>query len=220
MPTTTLVPARPAVPPAASPPRGSSEMIAALYADHGRDLRRFAERLTGDHGRAEDIVQETMLRAWRHPETVDGHTGNPRAWLYTVVRHLAIDQHRARGARPPETAGLAALAGRAAPDQLDAAITRWDLATVLASLKPCHRDLLTTRYLRDRSIDEMAANLHVPAGTVKSRLSAARDALRQRLQPAAPSNPLHRSRPPSQASPARPFTAQLAAALTDTPRSH
>ena len=187
MPATTLGPPRPAAPSAASPPhgtrRGSGEMLATLYADHGSALRRFAARLTGDHSRAEDIVQETMLRAWRHPEKVAGHTGAPRAWLYTVARHLAIDQHRARRARPTEPAGLTVLAGRAAPDQIDAAIIQWDLTTALASLRPRDRDLLTARYLRDHSIGQIAADLNIPAGTIKSRLFAARDALRQRLQP-------------------------------------
>jgi RNA polymerase sigma-70 factor (ECF subfamily) len=158
-------------------------MLTALYADHGSALRRFAARLSGDHSRAEDIVQETMLRAWRHPQRVTGGAGAPRAWLYTVARRLAIDQHRARQARPAEPADLTALASRPAPDQIDAAIARWDLATALASLRPRDRDLLTARYLRDHSTDQIAADLNIPAGTVKSRLSTARDALRQRLQP-------------------------------------
>jgi RNA polymerase sigma-70 factor (ECF subfamily) len=186
MPATTLVPARRAVPSAASPAhgtrRGSGEMLATLYADYASDLRRFAARLTGDDGRAEDIVQETMLRAWRHPERVAGRTGAPGAWLYTVARHLAIDQHRAQQARPAAALGPAVLAGRAAPDQIDAAITRWDLTSALAGLRPRDRDLLTARYLRDRSIDQIAADLDIPAGTIKSRLSAARDALRRNLQ--------------------------------------
>jgi RNA polymerase sigma-70 factor, ECF subfamily len=181
MPTTTLGPARSAAPSAASPPRDLDEMLAALYADHGSALRRFATRLSGDRSRAEDIVQETMLRAWRHPERVADRTGAPRAWLYTVARHLAIDQHRARQARPAEPAGLT-LASQAAPDQIDAAIAQWDLATALAGLRPRDRDLLTARYLRDRSIGQIAADLNIPAGTVKSRLSAARDALRRKLQ--------------------------------------
>jgi len=183
MPATTLRPARPAAPAAASPPRDPDEMLAALYADHGGDLRRFAARLSGDRSRAEDIVQETMLRAWRHPEKVGGRTGAPLAWLYTVARHLAIDQHRARQARPTEPAGLTVQAGRAAPDQIDAAIAQWDLATALATLRPRDRDLLIARYLRDRSIGQIAADLNIPAGTIKSRLSAARAALRRNLQP-------------------------------------
>jgi RNA polymerase sigma-70 factor (ECF subfamily) len=183
MPATTSGPARSAATSAASPPRDPGEMLATLYADHGSALRRFAARLSGDHSRAEDIVQETMLRAWRHPERVTGRTGAPLAWLYTVARHLAIDQHRARQARPTEPAGLTVLASRAAPDQIDTAITQWDLATALASLRPRDRDLLTARYLRDRSIGQIAAEQNIPAGTIKSRLSAARAALRQRLQP-------------------------------------
>ena len=183
MPTTTLGLARSAAAAAASPPRDLDEMLATLYADHGSALRRFAARLTGDHSRAEDIVQETMLRAWRHPEKVGGRTGAPLAWLYTVARHLAIDQHRARQARPTEPAGLTVQAGRAAPDQIDAAIAQWDLATALATLRPRDRDLLIARYLRDRSIGQIAADLDIPAGTIKSRLSAARAALRRNLQP-------------------------------------
>jgi RNA polymerase sigma-70 factor, ECF subfamily len=119
----------------------------------------------------------------RHPERVTGPTGAPRAWLYTVARHLAIDQYRARQARPAEPADLTALASRAAPDQIDAAIAQADLATALASLRPRDRDLLTARYLRDRSIGQIAADLNIPAGTIKSRLSTARDALRRNLQP-------------------------------------
>lgn len=183
MPTTTLGPARSAAPSAASPPRDPSELLATLYADHGSALRRFATRLTGDRGRAEDIVQETMLRAWRHPEKVAGRTGAPLAWLYTVARHLAIDQHRARRAHPAEPAGLTVLASWTVPDQIDTAIVQWDLATALASLRPRDRDLLTARYLRDRSIGQIAAELNVPAGTIKSRLSVARAALRRNLQP-------------------------------------
>jgi RNA polymerase sigma-70 factor, ECF subfamily len=162
--------------------RGSNEMVVALYTDHGSGLRRFAAGLTGDRGRAEDIVQETMLRAWRHPEAVDGQRGDPQARLYTVTRRVAIDQHRARQARPAEVASPATLAARTAPDQIDAAITQWDLAASLDGLPARHRDLLAARYLRGHSIAEIAAALHIPAGTVKSRLAAARGVLRRRLQ--------------------------------------
>ena len=198
MPATTLGPARAAAA-AAAPPRDVDEMLAALYADHGSALRRFAARLSGDRSRAEDIVQETMLRAWRHPERVAGHTGAPRAWLYTVARHLAIDQYRARQAHPAEPADLTALASRAAPDQIDAAIAQLDLTAALASLRPRDRDLLTARYLRDRSIGQIAADLNIPAGTIKSRLSTARDALRLRLQSgtANPSRPEASAHPPN-----------------------
>jgi RNA polymerase sigma-70 factor, ECF subfamily len=183
MPRTSSVRARPAA--AAAMPRAAREetdrALAALYADHGGALLRYAMHLTGGdvHG-AEDVVQETMLRACQRPGSV---VGRPvRAWLFTVARHRAIDQHRARQARPAEVAGLAELTARAAPDQIDAAITRWDLAAAMAGLRPRDRMLLTARYLHDDSITKIATDLGVPAGTVKSRLSAARDALRRRLR--------------------------------------
>jgi RNA polymerase sigma factor (sigma-70 family) len=87
------------------------------------------------------------------------------------------------GHAPPLPSAPRYWPGLAAPDQIDAAITQWDLTSALAGLRPRDRDLLTARYLRDRSIDDIAADLNVPAGTIKSRLSAARHALRQRLQP-------------------------------------
>jgi RNA polymerase sigma-70 factor, ECF subfamily len=171
--------AAPAMPRAA---RGENDgAFAALYADHGDALLRYAMHLTrGDVHSAEDVVQETMLRACQRPGPVAGQP--VRAWLFTVARHWAIDQHRARQARPAEVAGMAELAARAAPDQIDAAITRWDLAAAMAGLRPRDRRLLTARYLHDDSITKIATDLGVPAGTVKSRLSAARDALRRRLR--------------------------------------
>ena len=180
---TPSVRARPAA--AAAMPRAArgetDRALAALHADHGSALLRYALHLTrGDVHRAEDVVQETMLSACRRPWPLAGQP--VRAWLFTVARHWAIDQHRARQARPAEVAGLAELAARAAPDQIDAAITRWDLDAAMAGLRPRDRCLLTAHYLHGDSITKIAADLGVPAGTVKSRLSAARDALRRRLR--------------------------------------
>jgi RNA polymerase sigma-70 factor, ECF subfamily len=74
-----------------------------LYAEHGPALLRLATVLTGgDRGRAEDLVQETMLRAWTHRANLDIQHRSPRAWLITVARRLAVDAHRARRARPAE----------------------------------------------------------------------------------------------------------------------
>src|SRR5579863_977451 len=85
-----------------------------LYAEHGPALLRLATALTGgDRGRAEDLVQETMLRAWTHRADLDIQHRPPRAWLITVVQRLAVDAHRARRARPAEVEldGHLALAG-------------------------------------------------------------------------------------------------------------
>src|SRR6201996_5260858 len=87
--------------------------IRALYAEHGGALLRYALHLTGgDRQRAEDLVQETMMRAWRHPEALADRPARP--WLFAVARNLAVDSYPARQARPPDT-GQAARAAPAAP---------------------------------------------------------------------------------------------------------
>jgi RNA polymerase sigma-70 factor (ECF subfamily) len=130
--------------------------LAALYADHGGALLRYAMHLTGgDRHRAEDVVQKTMLGACQRPWPVAGPP--VRAWLFTVARHWAIDQHRAQQARPAEVAAMADLTARAAPDKIDAAITRWDLAAAMAGLRPRDRCLLTAYYLHDDSITKIAS---------------------------------------------------------------
>ena len=77
-----------------------ADLLRALYAEHGDALFAHALRLTGgDRQRAEDLVQETLLRAWQHPEALDPDRGSVRAWLFTTARNLAIDAWRRRSAR-------------------------------------------------------------------------------------------------------------------------
>src|ERR1700729_2102804 len=77
------------------------DLIRALYAEHAGPLLRYAMHLmSGDRQRAEDIVQETLLRAWQHPEAIADRPARP--WLFAVARNLAVDSFRARKARPPE----------------------------------------------------------------------------------------------------------------------
>ena len=68
-------------------------LMRVLYDEHAAALWRYAVRLTGDQARAEDVVQETLLRAWQHPEVTDGDR-SARAWLFTVARNMIIDERR------------------------------------------------------------------------------------------------------------------------------
>lgn len=153
------------------------ELIRELYAEYGTSLLRYVTGLvSGDRVRAEDIVQETILRAWKHPEVFVERS--PRSWLFAVARNLVIDDFRARSSRPPETSADA-YGGEASTDGgISAAITRFELQDALASLPPQHREALVAVYYRDLSIADAALELGVPEGTVKSRCYYALRALR------------------------------------------
>jgi RNA polymerase sigma factor (sigma-70 family) len=85
-------------------PSDADAVFRDLYAEHGPALLRLTTAVTGgDRGRVEDLVQETMLRAWTHRDNSDLQHRSPRAWLMTTARRLAIDAHRAQHARPLET---------------------------------------------------------------------------------------------------------------------
>jgi RNA polymerase sigma-70 factor (ECF subfamily) len=157
------------------------DVLRALWTEHGGPLLAYATRLTsGDRQRAEDIVQETFLRAWRHPEALATDRGSPRPWLCTVARHIAVDGHRSRSARPVEV-GADALSLVAVPDEVDRVLESWIVSDALRTLSPEHRDVIVETYYRGKSVAEAAAALHIPAGTVKSRTYYALRALKLAL---------------------------------------
>jgi len=161
-------------------PVTDEELVRALYREHAAPLLRYALHLTsGDRQRAEDIVQETLLRAWLHPEAIVSRPARP--WLFAVARNLAVDAHRARQARPHEV-GESALHVTAVPDTADRALESWAVADALRSLRPDHRTVLLETYYRGHSVAEAATVLGVPAGTVKSRTFYALRALKLALE--------------------------------------
>jgi RNA polymerase sigma-70 factor (ECF subfamily) len=162
--------------------RTDEEFVRALYDQHARPLLGYALRLTGgDRQRAEDVVQETLLRAWRHPETLERTPDAVRPWLFTVARNIAVDAYRARRARPTE-AGPDGLDLIPVDDEVDRALEAWQVTDALASLSVDHRQVLVETYYRGRSVAEAAAALGIPPGTVKSRTYYALRALRLVLE--------------------------------------
>ena len=163
---------------------GDEALIRSLYEEHGRSLLAYATRLTGDRAAAEDVVQETLLRAWTHPDAMDPARGSPRNWLFTVARNLVIDAVRARRTRPAEVAEarldedwaqtLADVTG----DPFERSLDAWELAEVVSVLSPEHRAVLVETYYHGASVAQAAKTLGIPPGTVKSRTYYALRALR------------------------------------------
>jgi RNA polymerase sigma-70 factor (ECF subfamily) len=151
------------------PEVADDEAMAELWRRNGTALLRFALKLTlGDKQRAEDIVQETMLRAWRHPDVVGDGTRTIRPWLITVTRRVAIDMWRAR-ARIEETSGDVEGDRPDPTERIEQAVTALDVRAALAQLTPEHRDVIVAMYLHDHSVAEVAEFIGIPPGTVKSR---------------------------------------------------
>jgi RNA polymerase sigma-70 factor (ECF subfamily) len=162
---------------------GDEALIQAVYREHGRAMLAYATRLLGDRAAAEDIVQEALIRAWRHPEVLTNGKGSIRGWLLTVVRNLVTDRQRARAARPAEVAETAAVAAADAVvrDHADRVVASVTVLEALEGLSDDHRGVLDQLYFQGRSLREAATALGIPAGTVKSRTYYALRALRRAL---------------------------------------
>jgi RNA polymerase sigma-70 factor (ECF subfamily) len=168
--------------------RGSADptadsFVQRLYADHADFLTAFVLRLTGgDRYWAEDVVQETMVRAWRHAgKLVDGVRPSLLPWLTTVARRIVSNDRRRLRARPQEVDDTM-LDVAMVPDDTESAVRRIVIRDALRQIGPIHREVVVELYLRGLSVEQVAARLGVPPGTVKSRSYYAMRALRTVLR--------------------------------------
>jgi len=145
-------------------------MAAAHAAYHARLLAR-ARRVVVDPDLAEDVVQEAFLRAWRACASFDPAGGPMVNWLLVITANTAIDMVKARVRRPPLASGPADdNAPPAGLSDIDLLILRSELRDALSSIGAQHRDAVVETVLRDRSYADVAAELGVPAGTVRTRV--------------------------------------------------
>ena len=142
--------------------------VRGLYDDAFRPLLRFVLLLTGNRERAEEVVQETIVRAWRQ-HAAGFEADRPHGWLYTVARNLVTDLRRHDATRPVIVHDEVALERAPACDQFEKAVLRRVVADALNQLRPKHRDVLIAIYYQDCSLAEVAQRLGIPVGTVKSR---------------------------------------------------
>jgi RNA polymerase sigma-70 factor (ECF subfamily) len=161
----------------------AEDELAALQREHGRWLFALLLRLCdGDRQRAEDLVQETLVRAWQHPEALRADDfDSVRPWLLTVGRRLAIDARRARQARPAEVGDAVLENLRVSADHAERAAAALDVREAVKTLTPEHREVLVLVYFQGASVAEAAEALGIPPGTVKSRAYYALRALRRML---------------------------------------
>lgn len=161
-------------------PPDDDARLTALYDAHAGPVWRYVVRLTGDRAGADDVVQETLLRAWRTPRILAEDPSATRAWMITVARHLVVDE--ARSARRRHEQPVAEPPELAAPDDTDALLDQLLVEDALAALSADHREVIVRTYYGGLSVGQTAAVLGIPDGTVKSRLHYGLRALRLALQ--------------------------------------
>lgn len=144
-------------------------VLTELYLRHGTALMTFVLRLVDDRGRAEDVVQETMLRGWRNLDRIDPTRGDPRAYLFAVARNLVIDLWRADERRVRLVGDDETVAAQAVGDRADALVDAYVVVQALERLSPEHRAVVDELYYRGATVTEAATTLGLRPGTVKSR---------------------------------------------------
>lgn len=152
-----------------------------FHAAHAPALHAWARRRTADPREAEEIVQETLILAWRKHDQYDDRRGSERAWLFGIARNVAVDRYRRHQRH------LRAVPSDDVPDAVDdgdigRAVETSHVRDALWSLSDAHRAVVFETYYRGRTVAEAARALTIPEGTVKSRLYHAMRALRRELE--------------------------------------
>ena len=156
-------------------------VIRELYSHHAKALHGYVAQFCPDGASADDIVQETFIRAWRHLPQLSADDRPVRPWLFRVARNLLIDANRAARARPMTVQEQAA--GEVGTDSgLEEILDRQLVSAALQHLSPAHQTVLVETFYRGGTVAMVAHELGIPHGTARSRLHYALDALRKQLQ--------------------------------------
>jgi RNA polymerase sigma-70 factor (ECF subfamily) len=161
----------------------ADELVNELYACHARALHGYLERYCRDSSSAEDIVQETFIRAWRHLPQLCADERPIRPWLFHVARNLATDAERAARVRPVSVALDAGALAQGGQDDsaLDQVLDRRLLERAMLALSPAHRRVVVETFYVGGGTGAVADQLGIPTGTARSRLHYALRALRREL---------------------------------------
>jgi RNA polymerase sigma-70 factor, ECF subfamily len=160
--------------------RDAEAAVRQLYARHAVALHSYVARFCPDRASADDIVQETFIRAWRHLPQLSADDRPVRPWLFRVARNLLIDADRAARSRPTTVQVQPAEEG--GDDMgLNQILDRQLVTGALSRLSPAHRAVLVEIFYQGDSVARAARQLGIPHGTARSRLHYALRALREQL---------------------------------------
>jgi RNA polymerase sigma-70 factor, ECF subfamily len=156
-------------------------VIRELYSHHARALHGYVAQFCPDGASADDIVQETFIRAWRHLPQLSADDRPVRPWLFRVARNLLIDANRAARVQPIVVPDQAA--GEARTDSgLEEILDRQLVSAAFQHLSTAHQTVLVETFYRGGTMATIARELGIPHGTARSRLHYALDAMRKELQ--------------------------------------
>jgi RNA polymerase sigma-70 factor (ECF subfamily) len=177
-------------------PQVADAAVRTFYKENAPFMLTYVTGLLNDRQLAEDVVQETMLRAWRHCGRFSAEKGSVRGWLVRVAHNIAMDKLRMRRSRPIEVAEASAPEPQVG-DHADAVVTALHIQQVLARLSPGHRNVLEQVYMNGLTAGEAAEVLGIPEGTVFSRAYYGLRMLRRELglPPGGPQRNERRTRP-------------------------
>jgi RNA polymerase sigma-70 factor (ECF subfamily) len=159
-----------------------------LLDEHRTAVYRRTLRLTGgDAGWAEDVVQETFLRAWRNWDRMTPEHGRVRAWLIRVAHNLVMDGYRSARLHRDHVS-IDEVQEPAMPESTDQILSACVVREALRHLPDSHRAVLEATYLRDQTAEQAARQLNLPVGTVKSRVFYGLRMLRSIINQPAPTD--------------------------------
>lgn len=157
--------------------------IEQLHEEFSGPLYLYAlRRLGGDASSAEEAVQDTLVRAWRHAGRFDPDRGSLPGWLFTIARNVTTDRLRRAGSRPRAAGPFEDNDGPVSDGDIDRVLEAWQLAEALRELSAEHREAIVSVHYLGFTVHDTATRLGVPDGTVKSRLYYGLRALRLRLE--------------------------------------
>jgi len=163
---------------------GDDDAVRSLYQHYGRLVFTIAIRILGDRQLAEDATQQAFLQAWRAASSFDS-SRDPAPWLATITRRVAIDMQRSEARRPASSLEVTSADEPALvslPPSAEAVWETWQVRAAIDDLHPDEREVVRLQHIEGHSQSEIAAQLGLAIGTVKSRSFRAHQHLATRLK--------------------------------------